>query len=77
MEIPDELYCLFSSEIEVDDGSYTLTVPTREIVDGDIQPNGAYRVAILKQPSPAESTERETAPTKQRSALETRHQLMC
>ncbi|MFH5802181.1 TRAM domain-containing protein [Haladaptatus sp. CMAA 1911] len=65
MEIPDELYCLFSSEIEADDGSYTLTVPTREIVDGDIQPNGAYRVAILKQPSPAESTKRETAPTKQ------------
>jgi predicted RNA-binding protein with TRAM domain len=66
MEISDELYCLFSSEIEADDGSYTLTVPTREIVDGDIQPNGAYRVAILKQPSPADSTERETAPTKQR-----------
>ncbi len=60
MEIPDELYCLFSSEIEAKDGSYTFTVPAQEIVDGDIQPNAGYRVAILKQPSPAESTKRET-----------------
>ena len=61
MEIPDELCCLFSSEIEAKDGEYTLTVPTQEIVDGDIQPNDAYRVAILKHPSPAESTKRKTA----------------
>ncbi|WP_458210627.1 TRAM domain-containing protein [Haladaptatus sp. NG-SE-30] len=60
MEIPDELHCLFSSEIEAQNGSYTLTVPSQEIVDGDIQPNDAYRVAILKQPSSADSTERET-----------------
>lgn len=67
MEIHDELLCLFSDEVEAKDGSYTITVPTREIVDGDIQPNATYRVAILKQPSSAESTERETAPTKQRN----------
>ncbi|WP_458190659.1 TRAM domain-containing protein [Haladaptatus sp. NG-WS-4] len=63
MEIPDELRCLFSSKIEAEDGSYTLTVPSQEITDGDIQPNTGYRVALLKQPSPADSTERETTPT--------------
>ncbi len=61
MEIPDELRCLFSSTIEAEDGSYTLTVPKQEIVDGDIQPDGAYRVAILKQPSPPDNTAHETA----------------
>ncbi|WP_266083254.1 TRAM domain-containing protein [Haladaptatus caseinilyticus] len=60
MEIPDELRCLFSSEIEAEDGSYTLTVPSREVVNGDIQPDSAYRVAILKQPSSADSSARET-----------------
>ncbi|GAA0256538.1 TRAM domain-containing protein [Haladaptatus pallidirubidus] len=63
MEIPDELRCLFSSEIEAEDGSHTLTVPSQEIVEGDIQPDTAYRVAILKQPSPADSTAQETEST--------------
>lgn len=63
MEIPDELRCLFSSEIEAEGGSYTLTVPSREIVDGDIQPDATYRVAILKQPSSADSTAQERAPS--------------
>ncbi|WP_083252570.1 TRAM domain-containing protein [Haladaptatus sp. W1] len=63
MEIPDELRCVFSGKIEAEDGSYTLTVPTREVVDGDIQPDAAYRVGILKHPSSADSTEPETAPS--------------
>ncbi|SIR96775.1 Predicted RNA-binding protein, contains TRAM domain [Haladaptatus litoreus] len=63
MEIPDQLRCLFSSEIKAEDGSYTFTVPSREIEDGDIQPDGAYRVAILKQPASADSPARETAPS--------------
>ncbi|WP_423746473.1 TRAM domain-containing protein [Haladaptatus sp. SPP-AMP-3] len=63
MEIPDKPQCLFSSEIEVEDESYTLTVPAREIIDSDIQPDAAYRVGILKHPSPADSTEPEIAPS--------------
>lgn len=70
MEIPDELCCLFSSEIEPENGSYTFTVPTQEIVDGDIQPDGTYRVAILKHPSPADSTEQE--PTQETVSTPTR-----
>ncbi|WP_049972691.1 TRAM domain-containing protein [Haladaptatus cibarius] len=60
MEIPDELCCLFSSEIEATDGSHTLRVPTREITDGHLQPDTAYRVALLKQPAPADSTAQKT-----------------
>ncbi|SIR63953.1 Predicted RNA-binding protein, contains TRAM domain [Haladaptatus litoreus] len=60
MEIPDELCCLFSSEIEAENESYTFTVPTQEIVDGDIQPDTAYRVALLKQPAPADSKAKKT-----------------
>lgn len=63
MEIPDELCCVFSGKIEAEDGSYTLTVPSQEIVDGDLQPDTAYRVAILKQASLSDSTAQETSPT--------------
>ncbi|WP_423747563.1 TRAM domain-containing protein (plasmid) [Haladaptatus sp. SPP-AMP-3] len=63
MELPEELRCLFTGEIETEDGSYTLTVPSQEIVDGDIQPDTAYRVVILKQPSLTESTTQETTST--------------
>ncbi|MFH5801598.1 TRAM domain-containing protein [Haladaptatus sp. CMAA 1911] len=61
MEIPDQLCCLFSGEIEVEDDSYTLTIPSREITDGDIQPETTYRVAILNQPSSIDSTDQEIA----------------
>ncbi|SIR65473.1 Predicted RNA-binding protein, contains TRAM domain [Haladaptatus litoreus] len=61
MQIPDKLQCLFSSTVEAEDESHTLTLPSQEIEKGDIQPDTAYRVAILKQPSPAESTAQVTA----------------
>jgi predicted RNA-binding protein with TRAM domain len=60
MDIPDQLRCLFSGKLEAEDDSYTFTIPSREITDGDIQPDTAYRVAILSQPSSKNNTEQET-----------------
>lgn len=61
MDIPDQLRCLFTGKLEAEDDSYTLTIPSREITDGEIQPDTAYRVAILNQSSPVASTEQEPA----------------
>ena len=47
MEIPDELLCLFSERIEEQKGTYTVTIPEKEIMDGDIRENGTYRIALL------------------------------
>lgn len=47
MEISDRLKCLFTAEIEETDDSYVIEVPDRELLLGDVEPNGTYRVAIL------------------------------
>ena len=47
MEISEKLLCLFSAEIESDDGRYVVEVPRREIDSGSIESNGTYRVALI------------------------------
>ena len=59
MEISDRLRCVFSAEIEEQDGSYRLAVPAREVELGEIRAGGTYRVAILPSPSGGRD-ERET-----------------
>ncbi|WP_136718376.1 TRAM domain-containing protein [Halorientalis salina] len=61
MEIPDQLRCLFTAQLEEREGSVVIDVPEVELELGDIDANETYRVAIL--PSAAENerttTERE------------------
>ena len=59
MEISDRLRCVFSAEIEEQDGSYRLEVPAREVELGEIRGGETYRVAILPSPSGGRD-ERET-----------------
>ncbi|NHN47786.1 TRAM domain-containing protein [Halostella sp. JP-L12] len=47
MEISNDILCLFSAEIEETRDSYVIEVPKREIDVGDVDENGAYRVALL------------------------------
>jgi len=47
MEIPDELHCLFSADVEQQDGTYTLEVPKREVRMGSLEDGETYRVALL------------------------------
>lgn len=60
MEIPEELRCLFSAEIEANDDAYRIELPTREITDGDLQEGEVYQVALLGSGSgsPARETSR-------------------
>ena len=48
MEISEKLLCLFSAEIESDDGRYVVEVPRREIDSGSIESNGTYRVPLIR-----------------------------
>lgn len=48
MEIPDELLCLFSADINEQDGTYTVTIPKHEITTGNVDSDRLYRVALLE-----------------------------
>ncbi|MFC6784560.1 TRAM domain-containing protein [Halobaculum halobium] len=47
MEISDDLRCVFSAEVEEQDGSYVIEVPKREVDLNALRPEQVYRVAIL------------------------------
>ncbi|WP_114579379.1 TRAM domain-containing protein [Saliphagus sp. LR7] len=61
MEIPEELLCLFSAEIESDNETYRIEIPTREVTDGDLRPGEVYRVGLLASgsTSPSQETSKE------------------
>jgi predicted RNA-binding protein with TRAM domain len=59
MEIPDNLLCLFSAEVEEQHDSYVIEIPKHEITNGEIQSGESYRTAILSN-----STNTKTANTK-------------
>jgi predicted RNA-binding protein with TRAM domain len=47
MEFSDQLLCLFSEQIEQQDGSYVVEIPKRELQLGDLEEGRTYRVAML------------------------------
>jgi predicted RNA-binding protein with TRAM domain len=55
MEIPDQLRCLFSAQIEERDGSYVVEIPEREHRLGNVSEGGTYRVAVLSHPGESDT----------------------
>lgn len=51
MNIPDDVLCLFSAQIERQNGSYHINIPEYELTLGDLKPGSSYRVAILSTDS--------------------------
>ncbi|QZP39579.1 TRAM domain-containing protein [Halobaculum magnesiiphilum] len=49
MEISEDLRCVFSAEVEEQDGSYVVEVPKQEVRLDTLRPEHVYRVAILGQ----------------------------
>ena len=47
MEISDELLCLFSADVTVEDDRYLVEVPRREVETGAVEAGGTYRVALI------------------------------
>ena len=62
MEIPDRLHCLFSADVEQQDGTYTLEVPKREIRIGSLEDGETYRVALLPAAADGSAAEPESEP---------------
>jgi len=67
MDIPDQLRCLFSAQVEERDGSYVVEVPRQEVRLGDVQNGETYRVALLPASSTDEPDESETEPEREHS----------
>jgi predicted RNA-binding protein with TRAM domain len=61
MNISDQLHCLFSAEIEEQEGSYVIEVPKRELELGTLDEAETYRVALLSAPQ-KQRTEQSPAP---------------
>jgi len=68
MEIPEELRCLFSTQIEEQNGTYQIEVPPEELQVGGIQDQGTYRVAILSTPSEPDTEDISQEAVRERSA---------
>ncbi len=47
LEISDELLCLFSADVSVEDDRYVVEVPRREVETGAVEAGGTYRVALI------------------------------
>lgn len=62
MDIPDQLRCLFTGQIEERDGKYVIEVPEQELQLGDLAARETYRVAILPGPT-GQDTSTEQAET--------------
>ena len=73
MEISDELLCLFSADVTVEDDRYLVEVPRREVETGAIEAGGTYRVALISADIDAEtdeSTDTETPPDQPQPPVE-------
>lgn len=63
MEIPTDLLCLFSAELEGEgDETITLEVPKNEVENGPLEPGDVYRIAVLSS-SPETSSQKSTQDT--------------
>lgn len=51
MEIPKQLRCLFSAQVEERDKSFVVRIPEQEVQLGDIEEGETYRVALVPSPS--------------------------
>lgn len=55
MEVPDDLLCMFTAQLEEKDGTYIIEVPAQEVTKGQLQKDGMYRTALLQtETSPPE-----------------------
>jgi predicted RNA-binding protein with TRAM domain len=73
VEISDKLLCLFSAEVEVEDGSYVVEVPRQEVETGSVDPGETYRVALIereREETAEEPESRESAPSEPQPPVE-------
>ncbi|RBI60256.1 deoxyribonuclease [halophilic archaeon] len=47
-------------DVDEQNGSYTVTIPKREVEKGDVDDDGVYRVALLRSNAPADYSDQDT-----------------
>ncbi|MFC7009523.1 TRAM domain-containing protein [Halalkalicoccus salilacus] len=70
MNISDDVLCVFSAQIEAQNGSYRINIPEHELTLGDLEPGSSYRVAILSTDSAQTTATEARRPTQDRTASE-------
>jgi predicted RNA-binding protein with TRAM domain len=73
VEISDELLCLFSADVTVEDDRYLVEVPRREVETGGVEAGGTYRVALISADRAEEGdgdSETETPPDQPQPPVE-------
>lgn len=68
MDIPDQLRCLFSANVEYHDGRYVVGIPDRELILGEIQDGETYRVALFSAEPESSTAPDEETPDQVREA---------
>ncbi|GAA0668815.1 TRAM domain-containing protein [Natronoarchaeum mannanilyticum] len=63
MKISEQLLCLFSGNIEEQDGRYVVEIPERELELGEVRNGENYRVALLPQTSGSNDDEEQQSAT--------------
>lgn len=66
MEISESLRCLFSAQIERQDGNYVVEIPDRELELGELTAGETYQVALLATPSESADPVAESSPAPDR-----------
>jgi len=67
MDIPEELACLFSAEVEAQDNSYVIEIPKNEIETGYVSPDHNYQLAVLSLLTESNDTVKHSPDTSQPS----------
>ncbi len=67
MNIPEELTCLFSAEVEAKDDSYVIEIPKNEIENGDVNPAHDHQVAVVSLSTDSNDTTEHRSETSQAS----------
>lgn len=67
MRVSDDLFAVFSAEIEFRDGMPVVDVPERELTIGNLEAGERYRVAVLPQTTSSAPDDGSTESTSDRS----------
>jgi len=65
MKISKQLLCLFSGNIEKQDGRYVVEIPERELELGEVRNGGTYRVALLPQTGQPDEATSDSKPARE------------
>lgn len=71
MNVPEQLSCLFSAEVETKDDSHVIEIPKNEIETGYVNPDDTHQLAVLALSTESSDTVDHSQETSQKTSQET------